>query len=114
MKVSVVLVVLNEKKYIKRCIDALLRQTYMNFEIIVIDNGSTDGTGEIINSYNDERIKYFVENSKCGLSRLRNIGIEKSRGEFIFFTDGDCIPNKYWREEGLTRHSQFAPKNGYF
>ena len=101
MKVSVALVVFNEKKYIKRCIDALLRQTYMNFEIIVIDNGSTDGTGEIINSYNDERIKYFVENSKCGLSRLRNIGIEKSRGEFVFFTDGDCIPNKYWLEEGL-------------
>ena len=61
MKVSVALVVFNEKKYIKRCIDALLRQTYMNFEIIVIDNGSTDGTGEIINSYNDERIKYFFD-----------------------------------------------------
>ncbi|ODS32212.1 MAG: family 2 glycosyltransferase SpsQ [Candidatus Scalindua rubra] len=101
MKVSVVLIVFNERKYIKKCIDALLRQTFLDFEIIVINNGSTDGTGEIINSYNDTRIKYFVENSKCGLSRLRNIGIEKSGGEYVFFTDGDCIPNKYWLEEGL-------------
>ncbi len=101
MKVSVILIVFNEDKYIKKCIDALLRQTFPDFEIIVINNGSTDGTGEIINFYNDARIKYFVENAKCGLSRLRNIGIEKSRGEYVFLTDGDCIPNKYWLEEGL-------------
>ncbi|MFQ5714752.1 MAG: glycosyltransferase family 2 protein [Candidatus Scalinduaceae bacterium] len=101
MKVSVVLIVFNEEKYIKKCVDALLRQTFLDFEIVVINNGSTDGTGEIINFYNDARIKYFVENAKCGLSRLRNIGIEKSKGEYVFFTDGDCIPNKYWLEEGL-------------
>ncbi len=101
MKVSVIMIVFNEERYIKKCIDALLRQTFLDFEIIVINNGSTDGTGEIINFYNDARIKYFVENAKCGLSRLRNIGIEKSEGEYVFFTDGDCIPNKYWIEEGL-------------
>jgi glycosyltransferase involved in cell wall biosynthesis len=101
MKVSVVLVVFNEEKYIKKCIDSLLRQSFPDFEIIIINNGSTDGTGEIINSYNDARIKYFVENAKCGLAKLRNIGIEKSRGENVFFTDGDCIPNKHWLEEGL-------------
>lgn len=101
MKVSVILIVFNEEEYIKKCIDALLRQTFPDYEIIVIDNGSTDRTGEIMNFYNDARIKYFVENAKCGLSRLRNIGIEKSRGEYVFLTDGDCIPNKYWLEEGL-------------
>ncbi len=101
MKVSVILIVYNERKYIKKCIDALLRQSFLDFEIIVVDNGSTDGTGEIINSYNVTRIKYYVENSRCGLSKLRNIGIEKSVCEYVFFTDGDCIPNKYWLEEGL-------------
>lgn len=101
MKVSVVLIVFNEKRYIKKCIDALVRQTFWDFEIIVIDNGSTDGTGEIINSYRNARINYFVENSRCGLSNLRNIGIERSEGEYVFFTDGDCIPNKYWLEEGV-------------
>jgi len=101
MKVSVVLIVLNERKHIKRCVDALLRQSFLDYEIIVIDNGSIDGTGEIIESYDDVKIKYFVENAKCGLSILRNYGIAKSRGEYVFFTDGDCIPNKYWLDEGV-------------
>lgn len=101
MKVSVVLIVLNERKYIKKCIDALLKQSFLDYEIIVVNNGSTDGTGEIIDSYNDVRIKCFVENAKCGLSNLRNCGIGKSSGEYVFFTDGDCIPNKYWLEEGV-------------
>ena len=61
MKVSVVLIVLNERKHIKRCVDALLRQSFLDYEIIVIDNGSIDGTGEIIESYDDVKIKYFVE-----------------------------------------------------
>jgi len=101
MKVSVILIVFNEEKYIVKCIDALLRQTFTAFEIIAINNGSTDGTGEIISSYNDSRIRYYVENAKCGLSSLRNIGIRKSKGKYVFITDGDCIPNKYWLEEGL-------------
>lgn len=101
MKASVVLIVFNEEKHIKTCVDSLLRQSLSDFEIIVINNGSTDGTEKIIRSYNDARIKYFDENARCGLSKLRNIGIEKSRGENIFFTDGDCMPGKYWLEEGL-------------
>lgn len=101
MKISVVIIVKNESRYVKNCLEALFKQSYQDFEIIVIDNKSTDGTGEIINSLGDKRIKYFHEPSECGFAKLRNLSIKKAVGEYIFFTDGDCISNKYWLEEGL-------------
>jgi glycosyltransferase involved in cell wall biosynthesis len=101
MNISVVIIVKNESRYIKNCLEALFKQSYQDFEIIVIDNGSTDGTGEIINSLEDKRIKYFCEPSKYGIALLRNLGIKKTMGKYIFFTDGDCMPSKHWLEEGL-------------
>ena len=101
MKVSVVVIVKNESKYIKDCISAILNQSYTDFEIIAVDNGSTDGTSQIIQSFDDKRIKYIYEPSNCGVAVLRNIGARKANGAFVFFTDGDCRPNKYWLEEGL-------------
>lgn len=100
MKISVVIIVKNESKYIKNCLAALFKQSYQNFEIIVINNGSTDGTVEIINSLEDKRIKCFCEH-QGGIAALRNLGVKKAIGEYIFFTDGDCIPDKHWLEEGL-------------
>lgn len=101
MKISIVVVVKNELKYIKKCMDALSCQSFQDFEIIVIDNGSTDGTGEILNSLEDKRVKYFYEPLNLGMSGLRNRGIEKTSGRYIFFTDGDCVPSRHWLEEGL-------------
>jgi GT2 family glycosyltransferase len=101
MKVSVVIVVRDESKHIKKCLEALFKQSYPDFEIIIIDNGSTDGTGEIINSFGNKRIKYFYEPARCGIAMLRNIGAKKTGGEYVFFTDGDCVTNKHWLEEGL-------------
>lgn len=101
MMVSIVIIVKNESKYIKNCLEALLKQSYQEFEIIAVDNGSTDRTGEIINSLEDKRIKYFYEPSKYGIAKLRNFGVMKAIGEYIFFTDADCIPNSHWLEEGL-------------
>ncbi|MEO5328841.1 MAG: glycosyltransferase [Magnetococcus sp. THC-1_WYH] len=101
MKVSVALIIYNEEKHIKDCLDALLAQSFHDFEIIIINNGSTDKTSQILESYTDERIKVFLENSRCGLASLRNISIQKASGEYIFFTDGDCIPSHHWIEEGL-------------
>ena len=100
MKISIIIVVRNESNYIKKCLDALLHQSYQEFEIIVLDNGSADGTGNIINSFTDKRIKYIYEPQDFGIAELRNIGINKSVGEYIFFTDADCIPEKHWLEEG--------------
>ncbi|MBN1384698.1 MAG: glycosyltransferase [Elusimicrobia bacterium] len=101
MKISIVVIVKNESKYIKDCMGALSGQSIRDFEIIVIDNGSSDGTGEIINSMEDRRIQYFYEPLNLGMSGLRNRGIEKASGTYIFFTDGDCVPGKHWLEEGL-------------
>jgi len=101
MKISVVLIVKNESKYIKDCLEALFRQTVRDFEIIVIDNGSTDGTGEIIGGYSDKRIRCFYEPARLGVAEMRNQGVGKASGEYIFFTDGDCVPNRHWLEEGL-------------
>lgn len=101
MKISVVLIVKNEAKYIKDCLDALFRQTVRDFEIVVIDNGSTDGTGEIIGGFSDERIRSFHAPALQGVAELRNRGVEKAAGDYIFFTDGDCVPNRHWLEEGL-------------
>lgn len=89
-RVSVIVPVYNTKAYIKRCVDSLLNQTYSDMEIILIDNGSTDGCSEICDRYANEykRVKtYHVKNA--GVSNARNIGIENATGEFIAFCDSD-------------------------
>ena len=102
MKISVVIIAKNEARYIKDCLKSLFQQTYRDFEIVVIDNGSTDGTGEIIKSSVGKIIKYFYEPSKIGIAALRNLGIKNALGKYIFFTDADCMPSKHWLETGLS------------
>lgn len=88
--VSVILPVYNVEKYIKRCLESIMNQTYKNIEIIIIDDGSKDNTSYICKSYTlkDKRIKYYkIKNG--GVSHARNIGIDYSKGEYIIFIDGD-------------------------
>jgi len=101
MKVSVIVIVKNEAKFINCLLEALTQQTYQGFEIIIVDNASSDGTKEIIHSSRDNRIKYLHEPSQCGLASLRNLGIQRAAGDYIFFTDGDCVPARNWLEQGL-------------
>lgn len=92
-KISVIIPVYNAEKYLNKCVDSVLNQTYKNFEIILIDDGSEDNSGEICDEYEriDSRVKVFhIDNG--GPSRARNIGIEKSAGDIISFVDSDdCI-----------------------
>lgn len=87
--VSIVIPVYNSEKYISRCIENILKQTYSNIEIIIIDDGSSDKTKVIIDKYiKKNKIKYkFINNS--GVSNARNCGIELSKGEYICFIDCD-------------------------
>lgn len=86
--VSVIIPVYNSEKYIKKCLDSVLNQSFKDIEIIVIDDGSTDNSREIINRYSDDRIvKEFISNG--GVSNARNLGIKKAKGKYIMFLDSD-------------------------
>ena len=89
--VSVIIPAFNAEKYIGEAIGSILAQTYKNFELIIINDGSTDNTAEIILSYNDERIKYINNEANAGISRSRNKGIRHSKGKYIAVLDSDDI-----------------------
>lgn len=88
--ISVLMPVYNVKQYISSAIDSILNQTYTNFELIIINDGSTDGSGTIAESYKakDSRIKVFhIENG--GVSNARNVALSYAQGEFVSFVDSD-------------------------
>ena len=88
--VSIVLPVYNVEKYLPRCLDSVTGQTYKDLEIICVDDGSPDGSVEIIKRYaeNDDRI-VLISQKNQGLSGARNTGINAARGEYIMFLDSD-------------------------
>ena len=88
--ISIVVPVYNVEEFLTKCIDSILAQTYGNFELLLIDDGSKDSSGEICDAYlkRDKRIKVFhLENG--GVSNARNFGIDQALGEFISFIDSD-------------------------
>jgi glycosyltransferase involved in cell wall biosynthesis len=94
--VSIVLIFLDEEKFISQAIASVLAQTYDNWELILVDDGSTDGSSAIAKSYElkfPERVKYLEHqgHKNCGMSASRNLGINSSRGEYIAFLDGDDV-----------------------
>ncbi len=91
--VSVVMPVYNGEKYLAEAIESILAQTFSDFELIIVDDGSTDGSGEIIRSYEkrDKRIWLIQQESNLGVSVARNTGIAAAAGEYIAFTDCDDI-----------------------
>lgn len=97
--ISVVVPVYNVSAYLKQCIDSLVAQTYKNIEIILINDGSTDNSGEICDEYasNFSNISVFHKENG-GLSDARNKGIEIARGDFISFIDSDDYVSKYFYE----------------
>lgn len=85
---SVIVPCYNRERYIERCLNSIINQTYKNLEIIVVDDGSTDGTKDIISSISDKRIKYIYQKNS-GVSNARNMGIDNANGELITFVDSD-------------------------
>ena len=88
MKISFIVPTYNRDQYIKKCIESVLKQTYKNVELIIVDDGSTDNTENIVTSYKDKKIKYF-KNTNHGIGYSRNFGLEKSTGDYVFFLDSD-------------------------
>lgn len=87
---SIVIPVYNVEKYLYRCLKSVLEQTYGNIEVILVDDGSSDGSGKLCDQYadNDSRIK-VIHKRNGGLSSARNAGIDQARGEYIIFVDSD-------------------------
>lgn len=90
--VSVIIPAYNIEKYIGRCLDSVLSQIYENLEIIIVDDGSSDGTGNILDDYEkrDSRIK-VIHKENGGVSSARNKGLDMAVGDYIGFVDGDDI-----------------------
>lgn len=90
MKFSIVVPVYNVEKYIRKCLESLLRQSYDNFEVIIVDDGSTDDSYKIIDEYvkKDSRFKSFKKKNG-GLSDARNFGVNYVTGDYLLFVDSD-------------------------
>ncbi len=98
--VSVVIPTYNRAHLLGRAIQSVLNQTYHDFEIIVVDDGSTDNTEEVVKSFNDPRIHYTRHDQNRGGSAARNTGIKMARGEYIAFQDSDdeWLPEKLQKQ----------------
>ena len=86
--ISIIVPIYNSEKYLNKCIDSLINQTEKNIEIILVNDGSTDNSEEIIKEYKDKRIKYY-KNKNQGIGKTRNFGIEQATGSYIMFVDSD-------------------------
>lgn len=86
--ISVIINVYNGEKFIAKCLESVINQTYKNIEILIINDGSTDNTLEICKSYQDPRIR-MINQENMGLSKARNVGIDNANGEYLYFVDVD-------------------------
>jgi glycosyltransferase involved in cell wall biosynthesis len=104
-RVSVVIPSYNRREFLLEAVDSVLAQTYRNWELIVVDDGSTDGTGEALRQY-DGRVRYIHQPNQ-GVSAARNRGLELAEGEFIAFLDSDDL----WLPEKLRIQVGFMDDN---
>lgn len=109
IKVSVIIPAYNVEKYIEKCIDSVINQTYKNLEILVIDDGSKDETGKILDKIKsrDQRIR-VVHKKNGGVSSARNTGLDIATGDYIAFLDAD----DYWAEDFVQHMLGIAQNTG--
>lgn len=108
-KVSVIIPVYNSSKHIRECLDSVIKQTYKNLEIILVDDNSTDDSVEIIKSYNDKRIKLIESKENVGAAESRNKGVKEATGNYICFIDSD----DFWKLNKIEKQVRFI-KNKEF
>ena len=104
--VSVIIPIFNAEKHLAQTIQCVLDQTYADFELLLIDDGSTDTSAQICSSFSDPRIRYFRQEN-AGVSAARNLGLENTYGEFIGFLDSDDL----WHPEKIAHHVVHFEKN---
>lgn len=101
--ISVIIPVYNVEKYLRQCLDSVLAQTYANYEVIMVDDGSTDSSGAICDEYvhKDSRFR-VIHRENGGLSVARNTGFDDSKGEYVYFLDSDDWIEKETFEKLIT------------
>ncbi len=111
MSVSIITPTFNSERFIAETIFSVQAQTYQDWEMLIVDDGSTDKTLEIISSFqeNDSRIKLFKNETNRGSAYSRNIALQNAKGKWIAFLDSDDI----WHPEKLERQIEFMLKNNY-
>lgn len=88
--ISIIIPVYNVEKYLKQCLDSVLEQTYTDFEVIMVDDGSTDSSYDICLDYCEKDIRFnALQKENGGASSARNVGIQNAKGDYIFFLDSD-------------------------
>lgn len=109
--ISIIVPVYNVENYIEKCLDSIINQTYRNLQIILIDDGSSDGSGAICDKYAklDERIQ-IVHQENAGVSKARNVGLSLVKGEYVGFCDADdwIEPDMYEYLHGLLKRTQYS------
>lgn len=100
--VSIVLPTYNRAHLVGRAIQSILEQTYSEFELLVIDDGSVDDTEKVVKAYEDARIQYYKLEQNCGPAHARNIGIKNAKSKYIAFHDSDDV----WHKEKLEKQME--------
>lgn len=107
-KVSVIIPTYNRAKVLKRALESVLEQSYRDLEVIIVDDGSTDNTAELISSIQDDRIRYYYTQINSGAAAARNYGLQKAEGEYIAFQDSDDI----WYRDKLQKQMSVMTSAG--
>ena len=107
--VSIVMPSYNTASYIEKSVQSVINQTYTNWELIIVDDCSTDNTDEVLSKIHDDRTRYFKNDKNSGAAVSRNKALREARGQWIAFLDSDDL----WMPEKLEKQIAFMKKNGY-
>ncbi len=110
--VSIIMPAYNCEDFIAETIDSIIKQDYQNWELLAVDDFSTDNTGNIVKKYalNDSRIKYFRLEKNSGAAAARNRAVELANGKYLAFLDSDDL----WNPDKLSRQIRFMEENNYY
>ena len=106
---SIIMPAYNSARFIRESIDSVLAQTYTEWELLIVDDCSTDNTKEVVQSYSDERIHYFCNEKNCGAAVTRNRALQQAKSRYIAFLDSDDL----WTPDKLEKQIAFMQQNGY-
>lgn len=108
IKISVLITVFNEEKYIEKSLKSIIKQSFTNWEAIIIDDNSSDNTAKIIKKFKDRRINFFKLNKHLGRRRAINFGLKKCKGNFISILDADdsFLKNKLMKQAKFIKQNE--------